>query len=362
MTLLLRNEDYKPLLKIHEYVDILDWAYRALSDGRAVERRPSRNHTYLPIADGNTYLFKSIEGGLENPGVYAIRMSSDILNIHTIEGKRRIKKLPRHPGQTYFGIVLLFSSSTGELLAVLHDGWVNRMCTGATGGLGAKYMAREDARTLGLIGSGWQAGAQVMAVCAVRPIERVRVYSPTAGHSETFAREMTKELGIAVEPVPSPLAAIRSADIVVVATNTMDPVFAGKWLESGMHLTSIVGATIDVRGERIKKHEIDLETIRRADVFAVTSKSQALHDEEGDIFDPVFKDKILAWEDVVELPELVAGKVRGRKSAKQITVFKHQTGNGLWYASAGHELYKRALERGVGEEFPARLLLQDLVP
>ncbi|MBI2324049.1 MAG: hypothetical protein HYU87_03690, partial [Chloroflexi bacterium] len=127
--------------------------------------------------------------------------------------------------------------STGEPLAILPDGYLQRLRVGATNGLAAKRLARADARTVGLIGSGWQAGGQVMALCAVRPVERIRCYSTSVEHRDAFAREWSPKLGVDVQPVGSPEAAVRGADVVLCATNSVEHVFFTRWVEPGMHLS-----------------------------------------------------------------------------------------------------------------------------
>ena len=124
--------------------------------------------------------------------------------------------MPAAPNERYVGLVLLFSTSTGEPLAIYPDGVVQRMRTGATSGVAAKYMAREDARIVALLGTGWQAGAQAMAICAARPVTRIRCYSPREEGRRAFATEMSAKLGVDVIAGASAREAVRGADIVLV--------------------------------------------------------------------------------------------------------------------------------------------------
>src|SRR5438105_8966659 len=102
----------------------------------------------------------------------------------------RREKVAAAPNNRYVGLVLLFSVENGEPLAILPDGVMQRMRVGAANGLGAKYLARKDARSVGILGTGWQAGAQLMAVCAVRDIETIRCFSPNQERGAAFARVM----------------------------------------------------------------------------------------------------------------------------------------------------------------------------
>src|SRR5204863_2685706 len=128
-------------------------------------------------------------------GVGAVRINSDIVTWPKEAGNERRVKLPSAPNARYVGLVLLFSSETGEPLAIFPDGVVQRMRVGAANGLGVKYLARQDARTVGILGSGWQAGAQLMAACAVRDIKSIRCFSPTKANREAFSSQMSTMFG-----------------------------------------------------------------------------------------------------------------------------------------------------------------------
>src|SRR5207253_8550499 len=136
------------------------------------------------------YSLKSMDGICPKLGVGAVRINSDIITWPEFGGNARRVKLPSAPNQRYVGLVLLFSSETGEPLAIMPDGVMQRIRVGAANGLGIKYLARQSASSVGILGSGWQAGAQLMAVCAVRDIKTIRCFSPDRDRREAFAREM----------------------------------------------------------------------------------------------------------------------------------------------------------------------------
>ena len=150
------------------------------------------------------YSLKSMDGIIPKFGIGAVRIDSDIVTWPKRGNTMHRVKVPAANGR-YVGLVLLFSSESGEPLAILPDGMLQRIRVGATNGLGVKYLARTDAKSVGILGSGWQAGAQLMAVCAVRRIETIRCFSPNRDHRVAFAREMSSILGIAVEPVDQPV-------------------------------------------------------------------------------------------------------------------------------------------------------------
>ena len=172
----------------------------------------------------------------------------------------------RRPNDRYVGLVLLFSTHTGEPLAIYPDGIVQRMRVAATCGLAAKYLARPDARVVALLGTGWQAGGQAMAIAAVRPIERIRCYSPDPERRQAFAREMSAELGIEVVAAASAREAVAGADVVMCATSSMQPVLSAEWIEPGMHVSSL------------KRLELDASWRRPADVVVTHVRKAAVAD------------------------------------------------------------------------------------
>ncbi len=150
--------------------------------------------------------------------VAAARIGSDVLRWVTINGKRKRVQVPVAAGGFYSGLVFLFSLSTTELIAIIPDGVLQRMRVRATNGLAAKYLAKKSARVVGLIGSGWQAGAQLMAITAVRHCEEIRCFSRSEEHRVAFCKEMSSRLGLNVVPVSSAEQAIDRADVVICAT------------------------------------------------------------------------------------------------------------------------------------------------
>jgi alanine dehydrogenase len=167
MTLILTNDDVEKLLPMHECIEALEDVYVELSAGRAVNR--IRSDSLVPTTgNGAIYSLKSMDAVIPKLGVGAVRIDSDIVTWPKRGGNRRRVKVPSAPNSRYVGLILLFSSETSEPLAILPDGVLQRIRVGATNGLGIKYLARKDATSVGILGSGWQAGTQLMAVFAVR--------------------------------------------------------------------------------------------------------------------------------------------------------------------------------------------------
>ncbi len=357
MTLLLSNGDVDRLLSMRECIDALDLAYRDLATGRGTDRRRSDSFVAGP-SEGSLYSLKSMDGIAPAFGVGAVRIDSDVVTWPTRSGNARREKVPAASGGRFVGLVLLFSSETGEPLAIFPDGYLQRLRVGATNGLAADRLARSDARTVGLLGSGWQAGGQAMAICAVRKVERIRCYSTDREHREAFAREWSDKLGVAVEPVGSPEAAVRGADVVLCATNTIDNVFFERWVEPGMHLSSI------------KRPEIEPAAIRRADRVVIHARDASpIHVVAAGIDVPEVREgkgwKLLGEIDFASLPQLhdvVAGTVPGRARADEVTCFLNNIGRGYQFAAAGGALYRKAKAAGAGRELPTEWFTQDVHP
>jgi alanine dehydrogenase len=230
MTLILSNQDVEKLLTMRECIEVLEEAYIELSEGRGVNRR--RSDCLVPSTrDDAVYSLKSMDGVIPKLGIGAVRIDSDIVTWPRRGNNMRRVKVPAAPNGRYVGLVVLFSSENGEPLAILPDGVMQRIRVGATNGLGVKYLARKDATSVGILGSGWHAGAQLMAVCAVREIETIRCFSPDSSHCETFARKMSAVLGVEVEPVGQPEGAIGTVDIAMCATNSVDNIFFERWIK-----------------------------------------------------------------------------------------------------------------------------------
>jgi ornithine cyclodeaminase/alanine dehydrogenase-like protein (mu-crystallin family) len=237
-------------------------------------------------------------------------------------------------------LVMLYESETGDLLAIMEADRLGQMRTGAASGVATKYMAREDASTVGIYGTGWQAESQLMAVCAVRQIKTVKTYSRSAERREAFAQKMSSQLNVEVIPVTNAEEAASNMDIVITITAAREPVLKGEWLANGAHVNA-AGSNF------LSKSEIDVETVRRASVIAVDSLEQSKI-EAGDLL-PAIERGVISWESVTELGQIVAGRVKGRLNRDDVTLFK-SNGIALEDISAALRVYNLARERGIGEE------------
>jgi ornithine cyclodeaminase/alanine dehydrogenase-like protein (mu-crystallin family) len=202
-----------------------------------------------------------------------------------------------------------------------------------------------------LLGSGEQAKTQLTAHGVVRALTKVKVYSPTKENRERFAKQMSAATGIEVVPVSSAEEAVRGSDIVSAATNTVDPVVEGRWLEEGMHVTSLVGGD-----GYLPRKELDDEAIMKMSLIIVGYKPQIFLDKQAEFHDRIERG-IVKPEDLQELGDLLNGKCRSRKDDKEITFFKNNTGMGIQFAATARKMYEKAREKGIGTELPLDLFM-----
>lgn len=358
MTLILSNNDVEQLLTMAECIDALEEAYVELADGRGLSR--TRSDCLAPTARNDAhYSLKSMDGVVPKFGISAIRINSDIITMPKIGNNVRRVKVPAAPNDRYVGLVLLFSTENGEPLAIMPDGVMQRIRVGAANGLGVKHLARKDAKSIGILGSGWQAGTQLMAACAVRDIESIRCFSPNRERREAFAKEMTPILNIEVVPVDQPESALAGADIAMCATNSEDAIFFAHWIEPGMHLSSI------------KKPEIEMKAIRRADrVIIHTRDTKPITELSSDLPESaaIAEEKRVPQPDDIDIKkfptiaELIAGKAKGRAKDEEVTCFLNNLGLGYQFAAAGSVVYRKAKERGMGHELPTDWFTEDVHP
>jgi ornithine cyclodeaminase/alanine dehydrogenase-like protein (mu-crystallin family) len=349
--LVLSNEDIARLLTMQDCMAALEPMYRDYVDARALIS-PRLDNIMPTSHEGGYYAFKQMCGGWPAQGVQALRINSDIITHPVVGGKPRRVKQPLAGGR-WVGLVLLFSTDTGALLAMFPDGVMQRMRVGATSGLALKHLAREDVSTLALIGAGWQAGAQLMAARAVRNFRETRVYSPRRESREAFAAQNE-----GVRAVDSIEACVEGADVILAATSSMVRVIEPEWLKPGTH----VGC--------IKSQEIDGEVLDRCDRVFVHNRQQAKQfnnvmpgtpnvdesREEGWWKDPARSGRY------PDLGELLAEREPGRERADEITCFANNVGTGLQFAAAGALVLRKAREQGVGQELPDDWFTEDVHP
>lgn len=222
--------------------------------------------------------------------------------------------------------------------------------TAVTSAVGTNHLARKDAARMGLFGTGRQARRHLQAMRAIRPIKQVKVYSRSPENRRAFCELMRRHVDAELLAVPSPREAATDVDLIVCATGSNVAVLFGDWLESGVHVTSIVGSNKELLAEGLvsrPRRELDDSVFSRADVVVATLIQQAMQDEQGDFVEPIHKG-LLAWSDIRELGQLIAGKVAGRTNPRQITIFKQNSDQGVGFMALAKLAYDKATRHGIG--------------
>ncbi|MBI4200863.1 MAG: ornithine cyclodeaminase family protein [Chloroflexi bacterium] len=321
MALLLKEDDVSKLLTMDMALAALEETFRERGKGNAMVRQRTR----LAMPGGTQNLMGGWVGGSIN--AYGLKVYG---------GPRSAPAPPTGM------LVLLYDGSSGRLLSIIEANQLGRMRTGAASGVATKYMARRDASTVGVIGSGNQAATQLEAVCRVRNIRQAWVYSRTQASRQAFAQRMSQELGLPVTAADSGEACVRNADVVITITNSAEPVLKGAWLKQGAHVNA-------AGSNRMLASEIDDEAIRRADLIVADDTLQA-RIECGELIAATARG-VVRWEQVHELADVLVGRVPGRPAPDSITLFESQ-GIGTEDVAAARAVYEAALERGLGQQIP----------
>jgi ornithine cyclodeaminase/alanine dehydrogenase-like protein (mu-crystallin family) len=317
MTLLLSESDVRELLTMPEAVAAVEEVMRRQAAGQAIVH--PRHRLELPDKGFLHYMAGAdVLAGLVGMKLYT-----------SVRGALRF-------------LVPLYLSTTGELIALIEADYLGLMRTGAASGVATRYMARTDARTLGIIGTGHQATGQVEGVAAVRKLTKVLVYGRDSGRRARFAAEMSERIGVSVEPARSAEEAVRDADIVVTATTANRAVVKGAWLAPGTHINA-VGANFP------QKRELNDAVVARASRIAVDFIEQAKM-EAGDLIQ-AFSGDAARWNSVHELSEIISNKFPGREGTEEITLFK-SSGIAIWDVAVGARVVELAVARGIGKKIP----------
>jgi alanine dehydrogenase len=360
----LTNEHVQQVLDMPGTLEAMEDAYRELAEHKAAYR--PRIDFYVP-EEPHYYRWGTMEGASREHGIFAIRMKSDML-VWNREGEFPTEeKYCIEPG-TYCGLIFLLSTRNGEPLAIMNDGYLQHMRVGACAGLGAKYLAREESHELAVLGSGGMARTYAEAIAEVRPIRRIRVFSPTKANRERYAAEVGEQLNVEVVAVDDPRTAVRGADIVSVTTDSLVPVIDAAWLEPGMHVTNVrgneIGPDIKERADvvaRLGSSTLDVESL--ADDMIVGGDGMTSYfagtRAEADVI-PRARRSSIDNVDIGTIPDLMAGLWKGRTSDDQITFLNNSGTQGLQFAAVGGRAYRRAREANLGHALPSEWFLQDI--
>jgi alanine dehydrogenase len=373
MALLISNQDVEQVLDIRICIDAIEEGIKEYYRGDATCR--PRIDVWAPsTAPEGYYQWGSMEGTSRHYGVFATRIKSDIAYwSEGGNGVRTQEKYCQRPG-LFCGLILLFSTDNGEPLAVMNDGYLQHLRVGATAGIAAKYLAREDSDTVGMIGSGSMAWTHALAFAEVRKIRRIQVFSPTKKNREAYAKHLGQRMGADVVPVGSAAEAVRGAQIVSACTDSVVPVVPGRCIEAGAFVCTVKGSV-----------ELDKSSVERIRAFYTFAPNEVAFGQQEGV--PVSRAQKISGthrayvagqpEDLARIPEihreasldrqklisfknLFDGKAPGRVDPEAILGVGGNQIQGIQFASVAGATYRLIREKGLGREFPTDWLLQDV--
>ena len=347
------NKVQHEVLDAETCIEAIEKGYRAWGRGNAAINPKTELHVY---GDKGYYNLGLIHGAVESMGVAALRLKSDYF---TQTGPTSYSD--KHAGVEgrFCGLVLLFNTTNGLPLAILNDGHIQHMRVAAAAAVAAKFLAREDSVSLCILGSGSMAHTHAEALCAVRPIKAINMYSPNQKHRETFAREIGARLKIEVRVHARPEDAVKGSDIVACCTNSnRRAVLVGDWIKPGMHITTVLGAELGSDAAKRINHSVKNQPTRDLQShFSVAGKPpQGVEPRPQGWKPPAVTDEMPLLSDVI------LGNAPGRTGKDQITYFSNNEGTGVQFASAGAAVLERLAQRnfaGVAKA-PLNWFLEDI--
>ncbi|NHJ22004.1 MAG: ornithine cyclodeaminase family protein [Candidatus Lokiarchaeota archaeon] len=326
MVRILTKDNVSELLNMADALEYVEEAYKQLTLGNALV--PQRIAITDP-APGLTLIMPGIIGGemsaLATKIVSVYKKNPELYNIPTVLAKIMVQDI-----------------NTGDIVGIMDGSLITAMRTGAATGVSVKFLARKDSNTMSIYSAGVQARKQVSGVFygLNQKLEKCKVYDLKKDTAESFKTEIEKELGIDVEIMSSGEDLLSNTDIIVAATTSTTPIFAGEKVLEGTHISSIGAHAPEAR-------ELDSTTIKRASLLIAGLKEACLA-EAGDYIIPI-NEGIISKDAIISIGDIITGKKNSRTSDTEITVFK-SVGISAQDVAVGKLVYDRALQEGVGQD------------
>lgn len=346
MALLIKAEELKGLISIPEAVAAVRAGFRDQGE------KPAYSAPRIRIQHEDRRV--SVHQG----GCHRLEVAGMFIHVERFTFKGGAQQYEKAGKRVY----VAYDSETAELKCIIvgslplfdepPEDWFGTE-TPITGAVGTDILARPDCRVLAVYGTGRQARRHLVTMCTIRPsISEVRVFSRNPENRAAFVARMQPQVSARVTAVDQPEEAARGADLICLATGSNVPVLFGEWLEPGQHVTSIVASNkgVFLQGSVSRpRREFDDAVIARATRVVATLKEQAIMDEQADLFEPV-SSGVTSWDQIADLGELVAGKVHGRRSPQDITVFKQNSDQGVGFMALAKLAHDKARAAGRGIE------------
>ena len=354
MALLINNDVTARVLKMSDAVEAMERVLQQYADGFAAFQ--PRTDIWSPTAvGGDYYRWGSLLGAMYDPPTLALRFKSDVISWTEYEGALTEEWHNMKPG-TYCGFIILIDMTNGEIIGLMNDGVLHHVRVGATAGVGAKYLSRKDSTVLGIVGSGGMAETYAEAICNVRSIEEIRVFSPTPENREAFAEKMKKKLGVAVVIKENNLDVARDADIVALCTDSRRPVYNVEMLEAQKPGAFFIRCRLDEIDEPVL-HAVDKIFSNGKEPyseFVIGSPEERARRPSNEEYRRRYKRM-----DNPVLAEVIAGRQPGRTSETESIYFDNNSA-GLQFAAVGRVVYDKAKEAGLGMNIPMDWFQQDI--
>lgn len=322
-TILLNQSQISGLITMKEIIESVETAYKVHAERKV--QMPAKKYLFYKKFKGDLRIMPCFIRGMDESGVKNV-------NVHPDN--------PRKFGlPTVMAMIELVDPQTGFPISIMDGTWITNMRTGAAAGVATKYLARDNAEIVGLVGAGVQARTGLDAINEVMDIKEVRVSCRTCETRENFAKEASEKYGIPVKAVDTIKEAVQGADVLLTTTPSRDPVVKSKWIDNGTHINAM-GA--DAPG----KQELNSHVLQKAKIF-IDCWDQASH--SGEINIPVHEGLVRRSDIVGKIGDVITGSVPGRTSDDEITVFD-STGLAVQDIVTAWNVYEKALEQGIGKK------------
>ena len=335
MAIVITDDDARRHLSMAECIDAMRVCFREFAEEKAISL-PRVRYTIGTGEPNKSYYANVHVGAVPSFGVSCVRAGTHIIDDSAYDSGRRSM---RNPEPVNWTAVILYDIKTSEPLAFMHESHISGVRVGATSAAAVDAVARDDASVLGMLGTGRQSRAHCEAICCVRPIRQVRVFSPSAEHLNAYIKAM-KHLDVDIVAATGERDVVDGADIVCCTTNTTEPVLMGEWLTAGQMVVSIVNSDAT-----INRREVDDETLARADAIIINDWDSVNANNQIELID-LIEDGTVERDKVHLLGDIFAGKAEVKSTPDNIVYYKNNTGLAMQFAAAGAIIHRNMMKAG----------------